>query len=380
MRRCGSSLSLLAYLTHPPRRPLLLPLAETTQGLNLFPSQAHRCVPRRTSHSTLGIDDFSRVQTVTEAAPPLPIAAAHHPAHLHALRTTLFPKAKSSARADGDEHSNVTSTSTSAVPLAVVERLAAIDKVNASLRSALANAQSMHAQLQRRLEKAIDKAASHQSPERTKSSASGRQLKLDTTLWSPRHGKGVHFKVRQTLAPARPIFRPPVCLTKLMTYICMARHRRRRTSLRKHDSDWQTLPLTASSKTASHISARPFSLTSPPILSSHQTRTPSPLHLRLSQPHGYDNPLLVRRYPAAAVPRPLRVRHPSGSNVRLLVRSKCALQMHQGSPGCPLPLGLAKEAPLRLPRWLAGSRAAPLPPGPGGQRRLDGVLMRLSSA
>ena len=153
MRRCGSLLSLPAYLIHPPRRPLLLPLAQTTQGLNLFPSQAHRCVPRRTSHSALGIDDFSRVQTVTEAAPPLPIAAAHHPAHLHALRTTLFPKAKSSARADGDEQSNVTSTSAPAVPLAVAERLAAIDKLNASLQSALVNAQSMHAQLQRRLER-----------------------------------------------------------------------------------------------------------------------------------------------------------------------------------------------------------------------------------
>ncbi|RPD76689.1 hypothetical protein L226DRAFT_383437 [Lentinus tigrinus ALCF2SS1-7] len=139
-------------------------------------------------------------QAVSEAAPPLPIAAAHHPAHLHALRLTLFPKSNPS-QAAGDEQPDGALASTP-VPHAVTERLAVIHKVSASLQTALANAQSIHAQLQHRLEKARSKAASQQPLHKAKSSVSG-QLKLDATLWSPRHGKGVDFKPADESALAR---------------------------------------------------------------------------------------------------------------------------------------------------------------------------------
>lgn len=137
---------------------------------------------------------LSVAQVADEAPPPLPIAAAHHPAHLHALRATLFPaKSKASHHAGSDQTDGPASIP---VSHAVTERLAAIDKLNISLQTALADAQSMHAQLQHRLGKARAKAASAQPVKKAKG-ASG-QLQLDTSLWSPRTGKGVDFKVGQS--------------------------------------------------------------------------------------------------------------------------------------------------------------------------------------
>lgn len=73
-------------------------------------------------------------------------------------------------------------------PHAIEERLAAVQDVHRSLQEALLAAQGIHTQLQRRLQKTKEREAASRAPR-------SRALELNSSLWAPRAGKGIVFKV-----------------------------------------------------------------------------------------------------------------------------------------------------------------------------------------
>ncbi|KAI0630760.1 hypothetical protein C8Q77DRAFT_1135077 [Trametes polyzona] len=141
--------------------------------------------------------DF-RAPVAAEAPPPLPIAAARHPSHLLALNAPLFPEQNASTSSSSDAPEGAGSSSE--LPHAITERLAAVDRVQRSLQEALTAAQGIHAQLQRRLQKAKERKAAAGAVAQPK----GRKLDLDSSLWSPRAGSGVTFKTPEEAASLLP--------------------------------------------------------------------------------------------------------------------------------------------------------------------------------
>lgn len=135
------------------------------------------------------------VQASPETPPPLPIAAAHHPAHLHSLTLPLFPSSRPSQLQEKDGQGEDAGPLT---PHSISERLVAIDKVHASLQDALCGARSVHAQLQQ----CLQKAKAQEVPRSPTSSIKkgpvkgNTGLQLDVTLWDRRGGNSVDFKVR----------------------------------------------------------------------------------------------------------------------------------------------------------------------------------------
>ena len=136
------------------------------------------------------------VQASPETPPPLPIAAAHHPAHLHSLSLPLFPPSRPSHLQEKDGQGEDAEPST---PHSISERLVAIEKAYATLQDALIGARSIHAQLQQRLQKAKSQEASHPSTSSRKKGPvkSNNGLQLDATLWDRRGSNSIDFKVRQ---------------------------------------------------------------------------------------------------------------------------------------------------------------------------------------
>ncbi|KAI0664399.1 hypothetical protein C8Q70DRAFT_234350 [Cubamyces menziesii] len=135
--------------------------------------------------------DRPQIPPSTEPPPPLPIAAARHPSQLHALAEPLFPESRPL------ETSIERQTAGSAPPHAIAERLAAIENVQKSLSEALLAAQSIRAQLQRRLEKAQVR---EPAPARSRGGPKDKSLKLDISLWERRTGPGVEFKSPEAAA------------------------------------------------------------------------------------------------------------------------------------------------------------------------------------
>ena len=135
------------------------------------------------------------VQTSPETPPPLPIAAAHHPAHLHSLGLPLFASSRQLHPERGDSQEEAGGPST---PHSISERLAVIEGVNDSLQDALLSARSIQAQLQKRLQKAKTQEASHPLSSSRKKAPVKRKdsLHLDASLWDRRGGDPIDFKVR----------------------------------------------------------------------------------------------------------------------------------------------------------------------------------------
>ncbi|KAI0742022.1 hypothetical protein C8Q80DRAFT_1274349 [Daedaleopsis nitida] len=139
-----------------------------------------------------GAENPSQSQTGLGIPQPLPIAAAHHPAQIHALRLPLFPRSspsKPSSTASQDL-SQAHAIDSCSPPHAVVERLAAIEKIQTALQMALTSTQSVHGQIQHRLQNAKAMAkeeASHQSSHMA-------NIRLDAGLWHRRAGTPVDFQ------------------------------------------------------------------------------------------------------------------------------------------------------------------------------------------
>ncbi|KAI1796729.1 hypothetical protein LXA43DRAFT_1177865 [Ganoderma leucocontextum] len=154
------------------------------------------------SESKLGFTlPNSQPQATPETPPPLPIAAAHHPAHLHSLGLPLFAPPRPSHSQGGDSQDEGAGPST---PHSISERLAAIEKVHASLQDALIGARSIHAQLQQRLQRAKTEETPRPSiSPREKAPVKGNNgLQLDVSLWDRRGGKSIDFKK----VPDAPMF------------------------------------------------------------------------------------------------------------------------------------------------------------------------------
>ncbi|KAM5530821.1 hypothetical protein V8D89_015511 [Ganoderma adspersum] len=133
------------------------------------------------------------VQTSPETPPPLPIAAAHHPAHLHSLglprsapSLLLHPEGGDSQDEDGGP----------STPHSISERLAAIARVRGSLQDALLSTRNIQAQLQKRLQKAKTQEAPHPSTSSRKKAPvkSNDSLHVDASLWDRRSGNPIDFK------------------------------------------------------------------------------------------------------------------------------------------------------------------------------------------
>ncbi|KAI0675986.1 hypothetical protein C8Q78DRAFT_1007502 [Trametes maxima] len=129
-----------------------------------------------------------QIPPVAETSLPLPIAAARHPSHLHALRALLFPadgQSKSSSKCEEQKN-------TAASPHAVVERLAAIGRVQRRLQEALLSTQSVHVRLQQRMQKARERDIGRTSSKANE--AAKFKLEVHADLWAPRAGTIPQFK------------------------------------------------------------------------------------------------------------------------------------------------------------------------------------------
>ncbi|KAI0642389.1 hypothetical protein C8Q79DRAFT_1121778 [Trametes meyenii] len=135
----------------------------------------------------------TQIPPVAETPLPLPIAAARHPSHLHALRAPLFPadgQLKSSSNCE--EH-----TDTAAPPHAVVERLAAIGRVNQRLQEALLSVQRVHTRLQQQAQRARERDTCRAPP---KANSKADKWRVNADLWAPRAGTMPQFKPPESAA------------------------------------------------------------------------------------------------------------------------------------------------------------------------------------
>ncbi|OJT12315.1 hypothetical protein TRAPUB_11142 [Trametes pubescens] len=174
-----------------------LQLVTALAGL-VDPATGTASAPAASAAGESGIEPSTRIDhrpqaSVAAETPPLPIAAARHPSHLHALSAPLFPdkKAPSSLPNEvGDPSGH---------PHAITERLAAVQDIHRSLQEALLAAQGIHTQLLRGLQKAKEREAASRAPK-------GRALELTSSLWAPRKGEGVVFKLPEDAATLLPHF------------------------------------------------------------------------------------------------------------------------------------------------------------------------------
>ncbi|OBZ66398.1 hypothetical protein A0H81_13563 [Grifola frondosa] len=170
-------------------------------GLRSSASTITHVPVNQTSPSGAIIDQSTVPKTVVSPTPPLPIAAAHHPAHLQALNAPLFSSRKPSTSSGRKSTANSTSTQQRPI-IDLSDNVESIRRTQQAFKDALENAQRIREELATRLGAAQSKLASG-------SSAKKRQDKTTLKLWIGTARNKIDFNISPTPALLSTFSLPP---------------------------------------------------------------------------------------------------------------------------------------------------------------------------
>ncbi|GBE86319.1 predicted protein [Sparassis crispa] len=135
--------------------------------------------------SIVAVDVLDTKAPVALPIPPLPIAAAHHPAHLHTLMEPVFSSSTPTAPMNATVSAPARPKET--IPFGVSERIDAAARMEEALQRALASAEAVRQQLQKRIQGGKAIPASNKSV-----------LNLDLRSWAAPNPRTLDFHTAPT--------------------------------------------------------------------------------------------------------------------------------------------------------------------------------------